>query len=41
MLQGSLRLAENVLLVERGRLLVRLEGRFGRERALALAASLR
>jgi hypothetical protein len=41
MLQGSLRLAQNVLLVERGRLLVRLEGGFGRERALAVAASLR
>ena len=34
-----LRLAQNVLLVERGRLLVRFEGAFTRERALALARS--
>ena len=36
-----LRLAQNVLLVERGRLLVRLEGAFERRRAIALARSLR
>ena len=34
------RLAENVLLFERGRVLVRLEGRFGPERARELARSL-
>ena len=39
--QRELRLAANVLLLERGNLLVRLEGAFGRERALALARSLR
>jgi hypothetical protein len=39
--EGQLRLAGNVLLVERGNLLVRLEGAFGRERALELARSLR
>jgi hypothetical protein len=37
----ELRLAANVLLLERGRLLIRLEGAFGRERALAIARSLR
>jgi len=37
----SLRLAANVLLVERGRLLVRLEGGFDREKAVELARSLR
>jgi hypothetical protein len=37
----TLRLAGNVLLLERGRLLVRLEGAFGRERAIELARSLR
>jgi hypothetical protein len=37
----SLRLAQNVLLLEHGRLLVRLEGAFDRERAIALARSLR
>jgi len=36
-----LRLAQNVLLLERGRLLVRLEGAFERRRAIALARSLR
>jgi hypothetical protein len=38
--EGELRLAQNVLLVERGDVLVRLEGAFGRERALELARSL-
>ena len=37
----ELRLAANVLLLERGPLLIRLEGAFGREQALALARSLR
>jgi hypothetical protein len=37
----GLRLAENVLLLERGDLLVRLEGAFGRNRAIELARSLR
>ena len=37
----DLRLAHNVLLVERGNLLVRLEGAFSRERAIAIARSLR
>jgi hypothetical protein len=36
----ELRLAQNVLLLEQGNLLVRLEGAFGRERALELARSL-
>ena len=40
-IEGELRLAQNVLLLERGRLLVRLEGAFGRDRAIALARSLR
>jgi hypothetical protein len=39
--EADLRLAQNVLLVERGDLLVRLEGAFGRERAIELARSLR
>ena len=39
--QRELRLAANVLLLERGPLLIRLEGAFGRDRALALARSLR
>lgn len=39
--ERELRLAENVLLVERGPLLVRLEGAFERDEALALARSLR
>ena len=39
--EDELRIAQNVLLVERGNLLVRLEGAFGRERALELARSLR
>ena len=37
---SELRLAHNVLLVERGNLLVRLEGAFSRERAIELARSL-
>ena len=39
--ESELRLAHNVLLLERGNLLVRLEGAFDRERALELARSLR
>jgi hypothetical protein len=39
--ERNLRIAQNVLLVEHGRLLVRLEGAFGKERALELARSLR
>lgn len=39
--ERPLRLAENVLLLERGPLLIRLEGAFGRERALEIARSLR
>jgi hypothetical protein len=39
--EDELRIAQNVLLVERGRLLVRLEGAFDRERALQIARSLR
>jgi hypothetical protein len=39
--ETNLRLAHNVLLLERGNLLVRLEGAFSRERALELARSLR
>lgn len=39
--ESELRLAGNVLLLERGDLLVRLEGAFSRERALELARSLR
>jgi hypothetical protein len=38
--ESELRLAHNVLLLERGNLLVRLEGGFSRERALELARSL-
>jgi hypothetical protein len=38
--ERELRLADNVLLLERGDLLVRLEGAFSRDRALALARSL-
>jgi hypothetical protein len=40
-IESELRLAQNVLLVERGGLLVRLEGAFSRERAIRLARSLR
>lgn len=39
--EGTLRIAQNVLLLERARLLVRLEGAFDRERAVAIARSLR
>jgi hypothetical protein len=39
--ETQLRLADNVLLIERGNLLVRLEGAFSRERGLELARSLR
>jgi hypothetical protein len=39
--ESTLRLAQNVLLVERGRLLVRVEGAFDRDRAVAIAGSLR
>jgi hypothetical protein len=39
--EGELRLAQNVLLLERGRLLVRFEGALDRERAIAIARSLR
>jgi hypothetical protein len=38
--QSELRVAANVLLLERGNLLVRLEGAFSRERAVELARSL-
>ena len=39
--ETTLRLAQNVLLLERGPLLVRLEGAFDRAQALELARSLR
>jgi hypothetical protein len=39
--EDQLRLAENVLLLERGSLLIRLEGGFDRDRALRIARSLR
>jgi hypothetical protein len=39
--ESSMRIAQNALLRERGALLVRLEGAFDRERALAIARSLR
>jgi hypothetical protein len=38
--EDELRLAQNVLLVQRGRMLIRLEGAFDRARALEIAASL-
>jgi hypothetical protein len=38
---GTVRLAANVLLLERGRRLVRLEGVFGKQTAIAIARSLR
>ena len=41
MIENELRLAENVLLVQREDLLVRLEGAFSRERAIRIARSLR
>jgi hypothetical protein len=40
-LNNELRLAQNVLLMQRGPLLVRLEGAFDRDRGLEIAASLR
>ena len=40
-IENELRLAQNVLLLEHGRLLVRLEGAFDRERAIEIARSLR
>jgi hypothetical protein len=40
MIEHELRLAENVLLVERWDLLVRLEGSFSREQAIRIARSL-
>jgi hypothetical protein len=39
--EAQLRLADNVLLLERGPLLIRLEGGFDRERAIEIARSLR
>jgi hypothetical protein len=39
--ENRLRLAQNVLLLQQGRLLVRLEGAFDRQRAVAIARSLR
>jgi hypothetical protein len=39
--EGQLRLADNVLLLERGNLLIRLEGAFDRRRAVEIARSLR
>jgi hypothetical protein len=40
-IERQLRLAQNVMLVERGDVLVRLEGAFSRERAIRIARSLR
>jgi hypothetical protein len=40
-IEDELRLAQNVLLMQRGPLLVRLEGAFDRDRGLEIAASLR
>jgi hypothetical protein len=40
MVENELRIAQNVLLLERGPLLVRLEGAFDRERAIEIARSL-
>jgi hypothetical protein len=40
LIESDLRLAQNVLLIERGRVLVRLEGAFDRGRALEIAHSL-
>jgi hypothetical protein len=39
--EANLRIAQNVLLLERGNLLIRLEGAFGLDRAVELARSLR
>jgi hypothetical protein len=41
LVDSSIRIAQNVLLLERGDLLVRLEGAFDRDRALEIARSLR
>jgi hypothetical protein len=40
-LENELRLAQNVLLMQRGPMLIRLEGAFDRDRALEIAGSLR
>jgi hypothetical protein len=40
-LENELRLAQNVLLMQRGPMLIRLEGAFDRDRALEIASSLR
>jgi hypothetical protein len=39
--ESNLRIAQNVLLLERGQLLIRLEGAFDRGRAIEIARSLR
>jgi hypothetical protein len=39
-IESTMRLAQNVLLLEHGDLLIRLEGAFGRDRAVAIARSL-
>jgi hypothetical protein len=39
--EDQLRIAQNVLLLEKGNLLIRLEGAFNRDRAVELARSLR
>ena len=41
LIESTMRLAQNALLLEHGDLLIRLEGAFGRERAVAIARSLR
>jgi hypothetical protein len=41
LVEDELRLAQNVLLLQRGPVLVRLEGAFDRDRAVAMARSLR
>jgi hypothetical protein len=40
-IESTMRLAQNVLLLEHGNLLIRLEGAFGRDPAVAIARSLR
>jgi hypothetical protein len=40
-IENQLRIAQNVLLLQHGKLLIRLEGAFDRERAVAIARSLR
>jgi hypothetical protein len=40
-IESTMRLAQNALLLEHGNLLIRLEGAFGRDRAVAIARSLR